>query len=291
MALYDSCAIRTQKLFVSLFFLLKVAKGATLQAPHSFVDAEGELIHLYCKEPTCPPKVIQTSQDCSIDPKSPFTLQICRIEELVIEGVIMGAVVHIQRTKMVTVDKGGQLTASEQGCRGGQGMGAGQAGEEGVGGGAGHGGMGGTGIFNKSTALGGGVYGDTRLPCALGSGGGVSRTGEGGAGGGVIVLGGKAHPLQTLELRGFIGVDGQSSENSPQAISAGGGGGSGGTILMFLNSFQGEAGSIISSSGGAGGAIGGGGGAGGRVHFEWANIKVGDAYVRKANSSGVLRSM
>lgn len=41
--------------------------------------------------------------------------QICRVEDLTVSGVVKGSIIHIHRSKTVTIVKGGVMTASELG--------------------------------------------------------------------------------------------------------------------------------------------------------------------------------
>lgn len=42
-------------------------------------------------------------------------LQICRVEDLIVSGVVKGSVVHIHRARTVTIDTDGMISASELG--------------------------------------------------------------------------------------------------------------------------------------------------------------------------------
>lgn len=41
--------------------------------------------------------------------------QICRVEDIVVYGIIKGSIVHIHRARTVTVETDGMITASELG--------------------------------------------------------------------------------------------------------------------------------------------------------------------------------
>ncbi|GBG88608.1 hypothetical protein CBR_g48138 [Chara braunii] len=280
--------IAAQKLFVSLYSSLKVGLGGRLEAP--LTDPTTEMrAALYCSNPSCPPAVIQSSQDCSMDVDSPFTLQICRVEEITVAGTIAGSIVHFQRAKTVTVTRDGALSSSGRGCGRGEGVGKGDTSVSGAGGGGGHGGRGGYGCYNGSRGEGGGAYGSDRLPCELGSGSGLSSSGESNNGGGVIVFGGADHPVVTLTVDGELTADGGDCTPPHDSVDRpGGGGGSGGSILLFLQMLKTGNGSVISCRGGRGCPVGGGGGAGGRIHFEWAMLTTGEDYILRANASGSI---
>lgn len=78
---------------------------ASVTLPH-------RITNMYCKKSFCPTEVLSPSEDCTLNVSSPFTLQICRVEDVDIFGVISGTVVHIQRARNVTVNREGVLSAS-----------------------------------------------------------------------------------------------------------------------------------------------------------------------------------
>lgn len=71
---------------------------------------------MYCNEPFCPTEVLSPSEDCTLNVLSPFTLQICRVEDVSIYGEVSGSVVHIQRARNIAVNREGVLTASGLGA-------------------------------------------------------------------------------------------------------------------------------------------------------------------------------
>lgn len=44
-----------------------------------------------------------------------FFLQICRVEDLLVNGIMKGSIIHIHRARTVIVDTDGMITASELG--------------------------------------------------------------------------------------------------------------------------------------------------------------------------------
>jgi cytoskeletal protein CcmA (bactofilin family) len=44
-----------------------------------------------------------------------WCLQICRVEDVIVEGVVRGSIVHIHRARTVKIKAGGLITASGQG--------------------------------------------------------------------------------------------------------------------------------------------------------------------------------
>lgn len=273
-------AIKAQRLFISLFYNVNIGSKAVLEAPLTDNSSRNEVSPLYCDTTTCPPEITQPPEDCNLNTSLPFTLQICRVEDVVVDGLVKGSVVHIHRARTVTINAGGLVTASGRGCQ--SGIGKGDLSRAGAAGGAGHGGKGGKGYFNGSWADGGKEYGSSLLPCELGSGSGNLTSGKATTGGGVIVIGSLEHALSSLEILGAVTSDGESFQ--PENISQGGvGGGSGGSLLFFLQTLILGNDSLLSTSGGHGSAVGGGGGAGGRIHFHWSNVAIGDDYIPIAN--------
>lgn len=107
-------------------------------------------------------------------------------------------------------------------------------------------------------------------------------------------MGSLEYPLPSLSIDGALKADGESSgenyrEHDSRIISnIGPGGGSGGSILLFVHALAIGDSSIISTVGGHGNTQGGGGGGGGRVHFHWADIPIGDAYLPVASGRGSI---
>ncbi|KAF3340460.1 hypothetical protein FCM35_KLT16231 [Carex littledalei] len=283
--------IKAQRLFLSLFYNILVGPGSFLQATLDGAESSSEA-QLPCESQTCPNELIMPPDDCHVNSSLSFTLQICRVEDLTVSGVVKGSVVHIHRARTVTIDTDGTISASELGCK--EGIGKGKFLTNGAGGGAGHGGKGGSGYYNGLSVDGGRRYGDPYLPCELGSGTSSSSGSEKVAGGGMIVVGSMKWPLSKLEIHGSLSADGQSplpnSVRSNGSLTGGLGGGSGGTVLLFLQSLLLEENSSLSAAGGRGGPRGGGGGGGGRVHFHWSNIATEDEYVQIASVNGTILS-
>ncbi|KAK6129455.1 hypothetical protein DH2020_036804 [Rehmannia glutinosa] len=302
-------AIKGQRLSLSLFYNITVGPGSLLQAPLDDDDSRSLVTKSLCESPTCPVDLIIPPDDCHVNYTLSFSMQVCRVEDILVNGVIKGSIVHIHRARTVIVDTDGMITASElakpsiyeidlkfsqmacfPGCRSGVGRGNYS---NGVGAGAGHGGRGGSGFFNGILSEGGQRYGNADLPCELGSGTEGSNLSDGYvAGGGMIVIGSRQWPLLRLDNYGFISADGEScrkpTRNSNGTLIGGLGGGSGGTILLFLQSLALAENSSLSVIGGYGGSLGGGGGGGGRVHFHWSKIAAGEEYVPLAFVDGAI---
>ncbi|XAR70587.1 hypothetical protein NMG60_11027490 [Bertholletia excelsa] len=285
-------AIIGQRLSLSQFYNITVGPGSLLQAPLDDDSSKNLVTKSRCESPSCPMDLIIPPDDCHVNYTLSFSLQICRVEDVIVNGLIRGSIIHIHRARTVIVDTGGMITASELGCR--KGVGKGNY-SNGAGGGAGHGGRGGSGFFNGKVTKGGNRYGDADLPCELGSGtDGPSDSYGNVAGGGMIVMGSMQWPLLRLQINGSIRADGQScakpTTNSDGSLIGGLGGGSGGTVLVFLQSLVVVEKSSLSVNGGHGGPLGGGGGGGGRIHFHWSKIDAGDEYVPLATVGGSIDS-
>uniref|UniRef100_A0A7I4AXX0 DUF8003 domain-containing protein n=1 Tax=Physcomitrium patens TaxID=3218 RepID=A0A7I4AXX0_PHYPA len=283
-------SIMAQRLFISLFFNVIIGPGASLRAPlENDSSIQARITSMYCNEPFCPTEVLSPSEDCTLNVLSPFTLQICRVEDVSIYGEVSGSVVHIQRARNIAVNREGVLTASGLGCV--EGLGVGNVRQGGAGGGGGHGSNGGSGVLDGMKSEGGASYGNKEMPCELGSGGGNPGAGSSTAGGGLIVVGSMEHPVSMLDVCGVVAADGESSTRADPVeaqLGGGPGGGSGGSLLLFLQTMTLRNGSILSTAGGQGGAVGGGGGAGGRIHFHWADIPTGEDYVPIATVEGLI---
>ncbi|XP_025012285.2 uncharacterized protein LOC8265115 isoform X1 [Ricinus communis] len=286
--------IESQRLILSLFFSINVGPGSVLRGPLENASDDDMTPQLYCDFEDCPVELIHPPEDCNVNSSLPFTLQICRVEDVIVEGMITGSVVHFHWVRTLVVQSSGAISASGLGCTGG--LGRGKLSENGLGSGAGHGGMGGAGYYNGTIIDGGVAYGDAGLPCELGSGSGNGTVAGSTAGGGIIVMGSAEHALSSLSIYGSLRVDGESfgeglKKNDVRMISnIGPGGGSGGTILLFIHTIALGNSSTISATGGHGSPEGSGGGGGGRVHFHWSDIPVGDEYLPIASANGSIQT-
>ncbi|KAJ0251957.1 Glycine-rich protein [Hirschfeldia incana] len=279
--------IEAQRLILSLFYSIKVGAGAALRGPLQNTSTGGLTPKLYCQREDCPVELLHPPEDCNVNSSLPFTLQICRVEDITVEGLIKGSVIHFHLARTVVVRSSGTITADGMGCKGG--VGTGRFLRSGIGSGGGHGGKGGSGCYNHTCIEGGDSYGNADLPCELGSGSGNEESEDSVAGGGIIVIGSLEHPLTSLSLEGSITTDGETPRKTLKTISnasLGPGGGSGGTVLFFLRSLDIAKSAILSSIGGNGSLKGGGGGSGGRIHFHWSDIPTGDVYHHIANVKG-----
>ncbi|KAK9065546.1 hypothetical protein SSX86_014947 [Deinandra increscens subsp. villosa] len=283
--------IEAQRLALSLFYGVNIGPGSVLRGPLENATTDAVTPKLNCESPLCPEELLRPPDDCNMNASLSFTLQICRVEDILIEGLIKGSVVHFHRARTVTVPSTGIVSTSEMGCTGG--VGRGQLLSNGIGSGGGYGGTGGYGCYDGNCIKGGLPYGDADLPCQLGSGGGNDSTADSTAGGGILVIGSLEHPISSVSVDGSLTADGGSygdkTGSNPYEVfsSVGGyGGGSGGTILLFVNSLSVGASGVLSSGGGYGNLNGSGGGGGGRIHFHWSHIATGDVYQPVANVKG-----
>ncbi|KAL3829950.1 hypothetical protein ACJIZ3_018752 [Penstemon smallii] len=284
--------IEAQHLVLSLFYAISVGPGSVLRGPLKNASDSHMAPRLYCKQKDCPVELLHPPEDCNVNATLPFTLQICRVEDINVEGLIEGSVVHFHWVRDVVVKPSGAISASGLGCTGG--LGHGEFLPNGLSGGAGHGGRGGDAYYGGTYIKGGITYGNAELPCELGSGSGNESLPGATAGGGVIVMGSLEHSLSKLVVDGELIADGESYEKYVRGkdggviSDVGPGGGSGGTILLFIHNLILDDRATISTSGGHGSPNGGGGGGGGRIHFHWSDISVGDEYSPMAMVNGTI---
>ncbi|KAK4786549.1 hypothetical protein SAY86_010382 [Trapa natans] len=285
--------IEAQRLVLSLFYSIHIGPDSVLRGPSNNVTSDAIIPRLQCDSQDCPVELLQPPEDCNVNSSLAFTLQICRVEDIIVEGLIEGSVVHFHRARTVAVHSSGIISSSGLGCSGGLGRGTVI---NGIGSGGGHGGRGGSGCYGNTCIQGGISYGNQEMPCELGSGSGNHSSSGATAGGGVIVMGSVDHPLSRLFIEGSVRSDGQSfqslfsKEELPFLNSSNGGpgGGSGGSVLMFLRGLNIVKSAVLSSVGGRGSPNGGGGGGGGRIHFHWADIPTGDVYQPIASVNGSI---
>ncbi|XP_049403131.1 uncharacterized protein LOC125866815 isoform X3 [Solanum stenotomum] len=283
--------IEAQHLVLSLFYSINVGPGSILRGPLENAGVNHTKARLFCGQANCPIELIYPPEDCNVNSSLSFTLQVCRVEDVLVEGFLEGSVVHFHLVRTVIVKSTGSISVSGLGCTGG--LGSGVLLPNGLSSGAGHGGKGGDAFYNGSYIRGGISYGDTGLPCELGSGSGNHSLPSSTAGGGIIVMGSLEHSLIRLSVYGSIQADGESfgkystDDYSKVLSDLGPGGGSGGTILLFVQSLVLGDSSTISTMGGHGSPNGGGGG-GGRIHFHWSDISVGDEYLPITSVKGTI---
>ncbi|GMH23780.1 hypothetical protein Nepgr_025623 [Nepenthes gracilis] len=277
--------IEAQRLILSLYYSINVGAGSMLRGPLKNASINNVKPHLHCERQDCPVELLHPPEDCNVNSSLAFSLQICRVEDINIEGIVEGSVVHFHWVRSVVVLPTGTISATGLGCPGG--VGRGKLSSNGLGGGGGHGGKGGDGYYDGNFADGGVAYGDANFPCELGSGSGNDSLPGSTVGGGIIVMGSLEHSLSSLSVEGSLTSDGESFGEDIRKL--GPGGGSGGTILLFIRALALGDFSVISTIGGNGSPNGGGGGGGGRIHFHWSGIPVGDEYQPIATVRGRIQ--
>ncbi|KAL3644317.1 hypothetical protein CASFOL_012249 [Castilleja foliolosa] len=284
--------IEAQHLVLSLFYAISVGSGSILRGPLENASDNNMAPRLQCQQKYCPVELLHPPENCNVNASLSFTFQICRVEDINVEGSIEGSVVHFHMVRSVFVKSSGAISASGHGCTGG--LGHGELMPNGLSGGAGHGGRGGDAYYGGTYVRGGIAYGDPDLPCELGSGSGNESLYGATTGGGVIVMGSLEHSLSKLVVLGEIKADGESfgkyvgGKDIGIVSDVGPGGGSGGTILLFVHNLVLDETATISTSGGHGSPNGGGGGGGGRIHFHWSDIPIGDEYMPMATVKGTI---
>ncbi|KAK2446301.1 glycine-rich protein [Trifolium repens] len=288
--------IEAQRLVLSLFYSIHVGPGSILRGPLENATTDNVTPKLYCDNKDCPYELLHPPEDCNVNSSLSFTLQICRVEDVLVEGLIKGSVVHFHRARTISIESSGTISATAMGCTGG--LGRGNILSNGIGSGGGYGGKGGKACSNDFCVEGGISYGTPDLPCELGSGSGSGNSTGTTAGGGIIVIGSLEHPLSSLSIKGSVNADGENFDPAIRRekfvisdnFTGGPGGGSGGTILLFLHTLAIGESAILSSIGGYSGISGGGGGGGGRIHFHWSDIPTGDVYQPIATVKGDIQS-
>ncbi|KAI4379802.1 hypothetical protein MLD38_006052 [Melastoma candidum] len=283
--------IEAQRLVLSLFYCIHVGPGSIIRGPSNNSSTDAVTPRLHCDTEDCPAELLRPPKDCNVNSSLPFTVQICRVEDVIVEGLVEGSVIHFHRTRTIDVYSSGMISASGLGCTGGVGQGSLN---DGIGSGGGHGGSGGPACYKDVCIPGGIAYGNTELPCELGSGSGSADSGASTAGGGIIIMGSSEHPLTSLPIEGSVRADGESfkgeqkQQGTSKVIATYPGGGSGGTLLMFLRKLALNKNATLSADGGNGSPNGAGGGGGGRIHFHWFDIPTGDIYQPIATVLGSL---
>jgi hypothetical protein len=82
-------------------FCLQLISCASIRAPK-----------LNCEDDSCPVEIIHPPEDCNLNSSLSFTLQVCRVEDIDVWGLVQGTVIHFNRARTVTVHKSGTISAS-----------------------------------------------------------------------------------------------------------------------------------------------------------------------------------
>ncbi|KAL4332007.1 hypothetical protein GQ457_07G044890 [Hibiscus cannabinus] len=107
--------IQAQRLVLSLFYSINVGPGSVLRGPLENASSDAITPKLYCELQDCPIELLHPPEACNVNSSLPFTLQICRVEDITIEGLIKGSVVHFHRARTVSVWSSGIISASWMG--------------------------------------------------------------------------------------------------------------------------------------------------------------------------------
>ncbi|KAJ4908188.1 hypothetical protein Rs2_11846 [Raphanus sativus] len=193
-------SIEAQRLVLSLFYQIYVGPGSILRGPLLNASRDAVTPKLYCDRQDCPYEPLSPPEDCNVNSSLCFTLHICRVEDIIVQGFIKGSVVHFHRAKTVTLEPSGE-------------------------------------VVEVVCVEGGITYGNAQLPCELGSGSGDYSPDYSSSGGGIVVIGSVEQPLSGLSLKRSIRADGESvkrSRRDENGSVVAPGGGSGGTALLFL---------------------------------------------------------
>ncbi|KAL6530380.1 hypothetical protein OROHE_014733 [Orobanche hederae] len=177
--------IEAQRLVLSLFYSINIGPGSILCGP--LKNSSDEAIRQNSITQDCSNELLHPPEDCNVNSSPTFTLQICRVEDILVEGFVEGSVVHFHRARTMNVQPFGVISTSGMGCHGG--IGQGEVLSNGLGSGGGHSGRGGMGCYDDTCVSGGVSYANANLPCELGSGSGNDSLEISTAGGGTLVMG------------------------------------------------------------------------------------------------------
>ncbi|MBA0816946.1 hypothetical protein Gohar_001553, partial [Gossypium harknessii] len=133
----EDSTVATSWLEASNLVILKVGPGSVLRGPLEDASSYAITPKLYCELQDCPIELLHPPEDCNVNSSLSFTLQICRVEDITVEGLIKGSVVHFHRARTISVQSSGIISASGMGCIGG--VGRGNFLDNGIGSGGGHG--------------------------------------------------------------------------------------------------------------------------------------------------------
>ncbi|PPD77330.1 hypothetical protein GOBAR_DD25754 [Gossypium barbadense] len=104
--------IQAQRLVLSLFYSIHVGPGSVLRGPLEDASSYAITPKLYCELQDCPIELLHPPEDCNVNSSLSFTLQICRVEDITVEGLIKGSVVHFHRARTISVQSSGIISAS-----------------------------------------------------------------------------------------------------------------------------------------------------------------------------------
>ncbi|XP_050945495.1 uncharacterized protein LOC127150848 [Cucumis melo] len=113
--LMSNSVIKTVWMILSVEYLLdniKVGPKSFLRGPLDDSKANKTRPRLYCELSDCPAELLHPLEDCNVNSTLPFTLQICRVEDLTVEGTITGSVIHFHWVRDIFVYLSGAISAS-----------------------------------------------------------------------------------------------------------------------------------------------------------------------------------
>uniref|UniRef100_M8BRJ1 DUF8003 domain-containing protein n=1 Tax=Aegilops tauschii TaxID=37682 RepID=M8BRJ1_AEGTA len=67
---------------------------------------------LNCEDESCPVEIIHPPEDCNLNSSLSFTLQVCRVEDIDVWGLVQGTVIHFNRARSVTVHTSGTISTT-----------------------------------------------------------------------------------------------------------------------------------------------------------------------------------
>jgi hypothetical protein len=105
-------AIKGQRLSLSQFYNITVGPGSILQAPLDDYESKNAVTQTLCESKTCPIDLISPPDDCHVNYTLSFSLQICRVEDILVRGLVKGSIIQIHRARTVVVTDDGLITAS-----------------------------------------------------------------------------------------------------------------------------------------------------------------------------------
>jgi hypothetical protein len=104
--------IEAQRLILSLFYNIVVGPGAVLRGPLINGSSGDMAPKLNCEDESCPMEIFHPPEDCNLNSSLSFTLQICRVEDIDVSGLVQGTVINFNRARSVTVQTSGTISAT-----------------------------------------------------------------------------------------------------------------------------------------------------------------------------------
>ncbi|KAA8525335.1 hypothetical protein F0562_007247 [Nyssa sinensis] len=102
--------IEAQRLVLSLFYSINAGPGSVLRGPLRNATTDAVTPTLNCELQDCPIELLHPPEDCNVNSSLSFTLQICRVEDILVEGLIEGSVVHFHRARTIAVKSSGTIS-------------------------------------------------------------------------------------------------------------------------------------------------------------------------------------